>query len=81
MAYERFSTSGVYVFAGKAGWTCMVCRLTDVSDGWHGDVVASTRQEMVDHLREHEKHGHSTGKAIPRLLREMATQDQSKGEP
>lgn len=77
MSYARFSNADVYVFAGRlaedepGGWTCMACRLIETPGDWWNDFFVHSRVEMVTHLRQHDKAGHNTGGAIPRLEREI----------
>ena len=70
MSFERFLSSDVYVFEhASGGIECCACNLnsTEKEDSWYFN--ASTPQEMINHLQEHEAAGDDTGGAIPRIIK------------
>lgn len=70
MSYCRFGWDGsdVYVYEScSGGWECCGCIM-------NGNWNYSTRQEIVDHLLEHRKQGHTVPQyAIDRLREEIKT--------
>ncbi len=82
MSYSRWSEGEVYVFATPDGTIiCMMCHLMGFKTVTTGplegldfpeDFVASTRTEMLEHLKVHKRKGHRVpGRAIERLEQEI----------
>lgn len=55
MSYARFGESDVYVYAHVGGG--VVCALCSFGDMLESTYKAESTQEMVDHLKAHEKVG------------------------
>ncbi len=57
MAYARFFSDDVYVYAdARGGVICTMCSFGDMIDSFY---KAESTQEMVDHLKAHQKKGDS----------------------
>jgi hypothetical protein len=54
MAYARFFADDVYIFASPKGVTCQMCSFGDMLET---SFLAESTQEMVDHLKAHQKKG------------------------
>jgi hypothetical protein len=54
MAYARFFSDDVYVFASPKGLMCQMCSFGDMLESTFS---AESTQEMVDHLKAHQKKG------------------------
>jgi hypothetical protein len=54
MSYARFFADDVYVFASPRGLTCQMCSFGDMLET---SFLAESTQEMVDHLKAHQKKG------------------------
>lgn len=62
MAYARFFADDVYVYAHSAGGVvCQMCSFGDMIDSFF---KAESTQEMVDHLKAHQKKGDSMPSTI-----------------
>ena len=60
MSYCRFGASDLYVFLHSDGHlTCCACKLLSEPDTWGKDFDASKTRDMVAHVEEHIKAGHS----------------------
>lgn len=74
MSYCRFSeaTSEAYIIADVSGnLECIACRITPEGN-WYGWFVTHSRQEMIDHVREHKAQGFKVPRrVIQRLKREI----------
>jgi hypothetical protein len=55
MSYARFWDSDVYIYAStNGGLTCCMCHFGDMMESFF---YADSTQEMVDHLKAHERVG------------------------
>lgn len=66
MSYARWSDSDVYV----AGMGDRIACMGGVE--WHCGMFLGSHEETIEHLREHERRGDSTGDAIELLTAELA---------
>lgn len=64
MAYARFFSDDVYVYAmaaPKGGVICAGCYFGDLTEPSY---VAESTQEIIDHLKAHQRVGHSMPSTI-----------------
>lgn len=71
MAYARFFVDDVYVYAHVGGG--VVCAMCYFGDSLEPTYRAESTQEMIDHLKAHQRVGHSMPSTIfDELLRDDA---------
>lgn len=56
MSYARFFSDDVYVYSTHGGVICAMCYFNDQLTPSY---LAESTQEMIDHLKAHQKVGHS----------------------
>jgi hypothetical protein len=61
MAYARFFADEVYVYAMHKGVICAMCYFCDDTAP---SFTAESTQEMIDHLKAHQRVGHSMPSTI-----------------
>ncbi len=54
MSYARFFSDDVYVFASPKGLMCQMCSFGDMLES---TFTAESTQEMIDHLKAHQRKG------------------------
>ncbi len=64
MSYARFLNTDVYVYESESGFECCGCKI-------YGGLTLATRQEMIEHMRNHIAWGHNTGDVIEVLEEEI----------
>lgn len=68
MSYARFGEGDVYVYSSGTGVVCVMCSFGDLLED---TFRAESTQEMVDHLKAHERAGDRVpARTIPDLWRE-----------
>lgn len=80
MSYSRFIDSDVYMFHHVAnGILCMLCRLDYDADrmGWS----TNSRQEAIEHLKEHREAGHVVPDHAFEVLRKEIEEEGDTARP
>lgn len=75
MSYSRFIEYDVYVFADTSGGvTCMGCNFGDMMEASYR---AESTQEMIDHLKAHQK----IGDRLPENIFDRLLEDDARNFP
>lgn len=65
MSYSRFIESDLYIYMSSGFLYCAVCRLKeDNLDQMSAGFSAYTTQDMIEHIKQHEKAGHKVLEGI-----------------
>jgi hypothetical protein len=75
MSYSRFGRDGSYVYIFKAiygGWECCGCILNHEEGGF----IAPTREELLEHIKEHRQAGHVVPEYVDERLRQEIAEEQ-----
>ena len=74
MSYARFGEGDVYVYATGTGVVCVMCHFQDMMEMAYR---AESTQEMVDHLKAHEK----VGDRLPPTIYDDLWRDDARNFP